>query len=174
MASPEAFLLDDDSGQDKRYSKFIDVARRQCPGAVQGMVPGIGLVNLVHSNGPAGGLLPPDYLVCAPEDAQQTRNDHFLALFDHVVEGTQARPLLFDGWYAGSPHLRHIHRAGRTFCTTLKSNRRVSVPEETGYPALDTLEPPERGWSAGVEVRRKEVPFAVKLFQLVTTSGDID
>lgn len=50
----------------------------------------------------------------------------------------------------------------------------MSAHKESGYQALDTLEPPVRGWSEGVEVRLKEVPFAVKLFQLVATNGDIE
>ena len=36
--SPEAFLLVDDSVQDKRYSRFIEVAKRQYSGAVHGPV----------------------------------------------------------------------------------------------------------------------------------------
>ena len=59
--SPEAFLLVDDSVQDKRYSRFIEVAKRQYSGNVHGMVTGIGLVNLVHSSGEAGDFLPPRF-----------------------------------------------------------------------------------------------------------------
>ena len=43
----------------------------------------------------------------------------------------------------------------------------------SGYQELDTLEPPPQGWSQGVEVRLKEVPFGVKRFTLVATNGDI-
>ena len=56
--SPEAFLLVDDRVQDKRYSRFIDVAKRQHSGNAHGMVTGIGLVNLVHSSGEASDFLP--------------------------------------------------------------------------------------------------------------------
>ena len=178
--SPEAFLLVDDSVQDKRYSRFIDVAKRQYSGNAHGMVTGIGLVNLVHSSGQAGDFLPLDYRIYAPEEDQRTKNDHFLAMFDHVVsEGkVLARTILFDSWYAGSTNLKRIHRAGWTFFTTLKSNRLVSLTKESGYQGLDTLEPPPQGWSQswsqGVEVRLKEVPFGVKLCKLVATSGDIE
>ena len=41
--SPEAFLLVDDRVQDKRYRRFIDVAKRQYSGNAHGMVIGIGL-----------------------------------------------------------------------------------------------------------------------------------
>lgn len=174
--SPEAFLLVDDSVQDKRYSRFIDVAKRQYSGNAHGMVTGIGLVNLVHSSGEAGDFLPLDYRVYAPDHDGQTKNDHFLAMFDQAVSEDKllARTILFDSWYAGSTNLKRIHRAGWTFFTTLKSNRLVSLTKESGYQGLDTLEPPPQGWNQGVEVRLKEVPFGVKLFKLVATNGNIE
>ena len=53
--NPEAFLLVDDSVQDKRYSRFIELVKLQYSGAEHGLVRGIGVVNLVHS---AGGSTP--------------------------------------------------------------------------------------------------------------------
>ena len=44
----------------------------------------------------------------------------------------------------------------------------------SGYQRLDALEPPPQGWSRGVEVRPKEVPFDVKRFKLVATNDDIE
>ncbi|MGI4873487.1 MAG: hypothetical protein ACRYFX_20210 [Janthinobacterium lividum] len=64
-ASPEAFLLVDDRVQDKRYSKFIEVAKRQYSGNTHGLVTGIGLVNLVHSSGEAGDFMPLDFRLYA-------------------------------------------------------------------------------------------------------------
>ena len=58
--------------------------------------------------------------------------------------------------------------------TTLKTNRLVSRRRASGYQGLNTLEPPPQGWSRGLEVRLKEVPFGVKLFKLVATNGDIE
>lgn len=174
--SPEAFLLVDDSVQDKRYSRFIEVAQRQYSGNVHGVVTGIGLVNLVHSSGESGDFLPLDFRVYAPSQDGKTKNDHFQAMFNQVVEegAIRARTLLFDSWYASSENLKVIQRAGWTFFTTLKSNRLVSVSKEAGYQALDTLEPPAGGWSRGVEVRVQQVPFGVKLFKLVATDGSIE
>ena len=174
--SPEAFLFVDDSVQDKRYSRFIEVAKRQYSGAAHGLVTGICLVNLVHSSGRAGDFLPLDYRVYAPEQDARTKNEHFQSMFAHVVaEGKiQARTLLFDAWYSGSENLKLIHRAGWTFFTTLKSNRLVSASKERGYHALDAVAPPPGGWSTGLEVRLKQVPFAVRLFKLVASNGDIE
>ena len=174
--SPEAFLLVDDSVQDKSYSRFIEVAKRQYSGNAHGMVRGIGLVNLVHSSGEAGDFLPLDYRIYAPDQDGLTKNDHFQAMFNQVVAEDKllARTILFDSWYGGSANLKAIHRAGWTFFTTLKSNRLVSVSKEAGYQALPDLEPPAGGWGQGQEVRLKQVPFGVKLFKLVATNGDIE
>ena len=174
--SPEGFLLVGDSVQDKRYSHFIGLTKRQYSGNVHGIVRGIGLVSRVHSSRKARDFLPLDYRIYAPDEDQKTKNDHFLDLFDGVVAvgNVLAINILFISWYAGSTHLKRIHRAGWTFFTTLKNNRLVSLAKESGYQGLDTLKPPPQGWSQGVEVRQKEVPFGVKLFKLVAMNGDID
>jgi len=140
------------------------------------MVTGIGLVNLVHSSGEAGDFMPLDFRIYAPDQDEKTKNDHFLEMFRQVVKEDKllARTLLFDSWYAGSANLKEIHRAGWTFFTTLKSNRLGSLSKEAGYQTLDSLAPPTQGWSKGVEVRLKEVPFGVKLFKLVATNGSIE
>ena len=174
--SPDAFLLLDDSVQDKRYSRFIEVAKRQYSGNEHGLVTGICLVNLVHSSGQAGDFLPLDYRVYAPELDGVTKNEHFRAMFAQVLaeDKIKARTLLFDAWYSGSDNLKLIHRAGWTFFTTLKSNRLVSASKETGYQALLDVAPPPGGWSTGLEVRLNKVPFAVRLFKLVASNGDIE
>src|SRR5512133_2893013 len=47
----EAFLLVDDSIQNKSYSQFIELVKLQYSGAEHGLVRGIGIVNLVYSAG---------------------------------------------------------------------------------------------------------------------------
>ena len=122
--SPEAFLFVDDSVQDNRYSRFIEVAKYPYYGVAHGLVTGICLVNLVHSSGRAGDFLPLDYRVYAPEQDARTKNEHFQSMFAHVVaEGKiQARTLLFDAWHSGSENLKLIHQAGWTYSIILKSN----------------------------------------------------
>ena len=140
------------------------------------MVCGIGLVNLVHSSGEAGDFLPLDYRVYAPDEDQKTKNDHFLDLFDGIVKAGKMlyKKILFDSWYAGSTHLKRIHRAGWTFSTTLKSNRLVSLTKESGYQGLDALEPSPQGGSQDVAVRLKEGSFGVKRFRRVAKKGAVE
>jgi len=49
--SPDAYLIVDESVQDKRYSRFIDLVRAQDSGNEQRVVKGIGVVRLVHRRG---------------------------------------------------------------------------------------------------------------------------
>src|SRR3990172_11126410 len=135
---PDAFLIVDDSVQDKRYSRFMELVKWQYSGAEHRTVKGIGVVNLVHSKGHAGDFYPIDYRVYAPEVDHKSKNDHFREMFLHAVErkGLKARTILFDAWYASVENLKLIHRRRWTFFTTLKSNHLMSLSKEGGYSHL--------------------------------------
>lgn len=112
--NPKAFLIVDDSVQDKRYSHFIKLVRLQYSGAAQGLVRGIGVVNLVHSAGAAGDFYPVDYRIYAPDADGKTKNEHFSEMLVRAVadKHIQARTVLFDSWYAAADNLKLIHRLG--------------------------------------------------------------
>jgi hypothetical protein len=174
--SKDACLIVDDSVHDKRYCRFIDLVRAQYSGTEHWGVKGIGVVSLVHSAGKDRPFYPIDYRVYAPDVDGKTKNPHFREMFVNALDQKQlrARTILFDGWYASAENLKLIHRRKRTFFTTLKSNRLVSLSKEHGYLHLD-----EVGWTPerlthGVLVKLKEVPFMVRLFKLVAPEGDID
>ena len=174
--SPEAFLIADDSVQDKRYSRFIELVRLQYSGAAHGLVRGIGVVNLVHSSGKPSEFFPMDYRIYDPAADGKSKNDHFRDMLLHAVADKliQARTVLFDSWYAGADNLKLIHRLGLIFFTTLKENRLVSLTKEAGYIHLDQIEWTSERLQNGILVKLKEVPFKVRLFKLVATNGDID
>jgi len=174
--SKEACLIVDDSVHDKRYSRVIDLVRAQYSGNEHRVVRGIGVVSLVHSGGKEEAFYPIDYRVYAPDIDGKTKNAHFQEMFVHALDQKQiqARTILFDGWYASAENLKLIHRRKRTFFTTLKSNRLVSVSKEQGYVHLEDLEWTPAPLTYGVLVKLKEVPFTVRLFKLVAPDGDID
>ena len=174
--SPEAFLLLDDSVQDKRYSRFIELVKLQYSGAEHGLVRGIGVVNLVHSAGKENDFYPIDYRIYAPDQDGKTKNDHFSDMVRNAIyaKKLQAKRILFDSWYASAENLKLVHRLGLTFFTTLKSNRMVSLSKEGGWIHLDEIDWTEERLKNGVLVKLKEVPFKVQLFKVVATDGDID
>ena len=173
---PQAFLIVDDSVQDKRYSRFIELVKRQYSGAEHGLVRGIGVVNLVHSSGHEGDFYPIDYRLYAPETDGKTKNDHFRDMVVRAVSDKrlQAQTILFDTWYASADNLKLIHRLNLVFFTTLKENRLVSLSKEEGYIHLDQIDWTPEQLENGILVKLKEVPFKVRLFKLVATNGDID
>ena len=174
--SPDAFLIVDDSVQDKRYSRFIELVKLQYSGAEHGLVRGIGVVNLVHSAGAKQDFYPIDYRIYAPDQDGKTKNDHFAEMVRNTLSDKKilAKYILFDSWYASVANLKLVHRLGLIFFTTLKSNRMVSLSKEEGYIHLEQIEwTPER-LNDGLMVKLKEVPFKVRLFKVVATNGDID
>ena len=175
-ASKEACLIVDDSVQDKRYSRFIELVRAQYSGNEPRVIKGIGVVNLVHSGGKEEDFYPIDYRVYAPDVDGKTKNAHFQEMFVNAVDQQQiqARTILFEGWYASAENLKLIHRRKRTFFTTLKSNRLVSLSKEQGYLHLEEVEWTADRLAPGVGVKLKEVPFHGRLFKLVAPDGDMD
>lgn len=174
--TPDSYILVDDSVQDKKYAKFIELAKRQYSGNVHGLVNGINLVNLVHSNGISEDYFPIDYRIYNADTDGKTKNDHFKDMFKRLQthKHIQARTILFDSWYGSVDNLKLIHRNGWTFFTTLKSNRLVSRSKETGYQNLQDL-----AWSAddlqnGIEVKLKKYPYMVRLFKIVSQDGSIE
>lgn len=53
-------------------------------------------------------------------------------------------------------------------------NRLASASKATGYQALAHVAPLPGGWSTGLAVRLHKVPFAVRLFKLVASNGDME
>jgi hypothetical protein len=174
--SPSAFLIIDDSVQDKRYSKKIDLVKRQYSGNEHGLVKGIGVVNLVHTNGTAREFYPIDYRIYAPKDDGKTKNDHFQEMLIRAVSDKriQAKTVLFDMWYASARNLKLVARLNLTFYTHLKDNRLISLSQEEGYIHLDKIEWTKERLTYGVTIKLREVPFKVQLFKIVAPDGDID
>ncbi|HEX2913184.1 MAG TPA: transposase [Chloroflexia bacterium] len=172
--SANSFLIVDDSVQDKRYSKNIELVKLQYSGNAHGLVRGIGIVNLVHSDG--SDFYPTDYRIYAPDCDDKTKNDHFgdMLIRAKSERGIKANTIVFDAWYGSVANLKLVHRLGMTFVTTIKSNRMVSVSKEQGYIHLDQLEWSEEQLAHGQRVKLKEVPFKVQLFKLVAINGDIE
>jgi hypothetical protein len=171
----ESFLIADDSVQEKPYARAIELVYPHYSGNKHAVIRGIDIVNLVHSSGD-GAYYPVDYRIYAPEYERATKNDHFLAMLKEAFEvrKLRAKYVLFDSWYASVANLKYIHRQGRIFYTTLKSNRLVSIIKEQGYIHLEEIDWTAERLKTGISVKLKEVPFHVKLVGLVAKNGDID
>ena len=173
--SEESYLIIDDSVQNKQYSKVIELVKRQYSGATGGLVRGIGVVNLLHTNG-KGDFCPADFRIYAKGYDGKTKNDHFREMLIEAKSNKQlkAKTVLFDSWYASWHNLKLVHRLGLTFYTTLKSNRLISLDKGETWLHLQDIDWTDEMVRDGIIVRLSKIPFAVKLFKLVATNGDID
>lgn len=172
--SDESCLIIDDSVQNKQYSRSIELVKLQYSGAAGGTVRGIGVVNLVHTDGKEH--CPIDYRIYSKETDGKTKNDHFKEMLINAVgdKGLKAKRVLFDSWYSAWDNLKLINTLGLFFYTTLKSNRLVSLSREEGWIHLQEVNWTAERLRSGVVVKLKKVPFKVKLFKLVAQNGDID
>ncbi len=173
---PSGCLIVDDSVHNKRYSRFIELVKRQYSGTEHGLVRGIGVVNLVHSTGINGDFWPIDYRIYAPETDGKTKNDHFFDMVTNAVhqKQIQAKTILFDTWYASVANLKLVHHLGLLFWTTIKDNRRVSLSRTSGYIPVYAIQWTDAEMQHGIRVKLKELPFHVRLFKIVAPNGDID
>ena len=172
----DSYLVLDDSVQNKQYSKHIELVKLQYSGAEHGLVRGIDIVNLIHTNGKDGGYYPIDYRIYDNECDGKSKHDHFREMLIAAIgdKRIKAKTVLFDSWYASVVNLKMIHRMNLYFVTTLKSNRLVSPSKDTGYIHFEQIEWTGDLLSNGILVHLKELPFLVRLFKIVAANGDIE
>lgn len=172
--SMKACLIVDDSVQAKKHARKMELVKRQYSGNEGGVVAGIGVVNLVHTDGE--DYYPIDFRIYAKEMDGKTKNDHFQEMILNAKQNKalEAKTVLFDSWYGSWQNLKLIHRLDMVFFTTLKSNRLVSLSKEEGYIHLDEIDWTAERLAQGVSVKLKKVPFRVQLFKVVAPNGDID
>ena len=170
----DSSLIIDDSVQNKQYSKFIELVKRQYSGAVGGLVRGIAIVNLIHTDGREH--YPINYRIYAKEEDGKTKNDHFQEMLINAIADKQlkAKRVLFDSWYASWQNLKLVNSLKLHFFTTLKNNRLVSLTKEDGWIHLEDIDWNAEQLKSGIVIKLKKVPFKVKLFKLVAKNGDID
>lgn len=96
----------------KRYSRFIELVKKQYSGNEHGTVKGIGIVNLIQSSGKDGDFYPIDYRIYSPDT--DAKNEHFQEMLLRAIsdKNLKARTILFDSWYASVDNLKLIHRNG--------------------------------------------------------------
>ena len=99
-ASKDAFLLGEDSGQDTRSSRCIELVRAQYRGTAPGVGRGSGVVSLGHSGGKAEACYPLDSRGMPPPARARPRTRMATRGFVNAVDPQQshARPSLCEGW----------------------------------------------------------------------------
>ena len=172
---PESYLIVDDSTLGKPYGPHIELAKQQYSGAVHGLIHGINIVNLVHTNKSGDTSFPIDYAVYCPDADGRTKNDIFRDMITQaLMRGVKSKRVLFDSWYGSVENLKFLADKGLIFYTSIKENRKISLKPDDPYRAVAQYIWNDINPEAGVSVKLKELPFKVCLFKVVATNGDID
>ena len=121
MAHENAYIIFDDTVLDKRYSKNIELTRRQYSGNEHGVLRGIGLVSCIYVNPDTGQFWVIDYRIYSPDSDGKTKLDHVSDMINSTVAPKKLpfRTVLMDSWYAAQKLMQLIDSLGQGFTIAL-------------------------------------------------------
>ena len=173
------YLLFDDTVIDKRFSREIEVVRRQYSGNAHGIIRGIGVVTCVYVNPLTEEFWLIDYRIFDPDGDGKSKLDHVHEMLTNCVyqKMLRFRGVLMDTWYATRQLMLYIERLQKVYYCPLKANRLVD--ETNGaqpYQRVDTLPWHEHEQQHGKLIKIKDFPkgHRVKLFRLVLSTQRTD
>jgi Transposase DDE domain len=179
IATPTGYLVFDDTVLDKRYSRAIDLVRRQYSGNAHGVIKGIGVVTCVYVNPDIDRFWIIDYRIYDPDGDGKSKLDHVADMLTHTVYQKQVtfRTVLMDTWYATIALMQLIARFQKYYYCPLKDNRQV---DDSGnlqpYQRVDSLTWTDQERDQGKTIKLKGLPgdTKVKLFRVVLSTQRTD
>lgn len=170
----DGYLIFDDTVLDKLYAVEIEGVRRQYSGSAHRVIKGLGLVNLVYYAAALDQFWVIDYRLFDPDRDGKTKLDHVNDMLDSVAaRGIRFGTVLMDSWYATTPLMTRLLRAGKLFSCPLKKNRLV---DDSGgarpYQALETLTwtPVEQAHGKRIKVKKFAADTKLKLFRVAVST----
>jgi len=173
--SARGYVIFDDTVLDKRYSKKIEITRRQYSGNEHRVIKGIGLVSCVYVNPEREEFWVMDYRVYDPDTDHKTKLNH---VEDMLLVAVNQRKVLFstvlmDTWYASNILMNVIDKLGKIYYCPLRKNRLVDDSNALNpYKPVSELEWTQQELITGKVIKLKK--FAqdkkVKLFRVVICS----
>lgn len=174
-ADAGGYLIFDDTVLDKRFSKSIELVRRQYSGNEHRVIRGIGLISCLYVNASNGQFWVIDYRLYNPDGDGNSKLDHVQEMLKQVVFAKQLpfATVLMDSWYATKKLMAVIEAFGKVYYCPLKTNRLV---DDSGgaepYKRIDQL-----NWNA-TEVQRGKLlkvrgfpkDKKVKLFRVIVST----
>src|SRR3954470_15523357 len=142
VQTPAGYLVFDDTVLDKRYSRTIDLVRRQYSGNAHGVIKGIGVVTCVYVNPEADQFWLIDYRIYDPEGDGKTKLDHVREMLSNIVYEKQLpfQAVLMDAWYATKDLMLYIESLKKIYYCPLKDNRQVDDSQGArAYRRVDVL-----------------------------------
>ena len=173
------YLVFDDTVSDKRYSRQIELVRRQYSGNAHGVIRGIGIVTCVYVNPETAAFWLIDYRIFDPDGDGKSKLDHMHEMLSNCVYQKQLRfrGVLMDSWYATRQLMRTIEQLQKVYYCPLKDNRLVDDSDGVhAYQRVDTLLWTTHEQQYGKLIKIKDFPkgHRVKLFRLVLSTQRTD
>jgi hypothetical protein len=171
----EASIVFDDTVLDKRYSKKIELVRRQYSGNEHKVIRGIGLITCIYVNNKTGEFWVIDYRIYNPDGDEKTKPDHVVEMLLDVINAKKLdfNKVLIDSWYASQRIMGLIDNLGKIYYCPLKVNRLVDDTKGVEkYKRIDELIWNELELEQGKIIKIKKFPKdkKVKLFQVIIST----
>ena len=175
VQTPYGFIVFDDTVLDKRYSRKIELVRRQYSGNAHGVIRGIGVVTCVYVNPEIDQFWIIDYRIYDPDGDGKSKLDHVQEMLRNIVHQKKMAfwAVLMDTWYATKKIMLQIEAYEKVYYCPIKSNRRVDDSGgETPYKRVDELTWTEQEQQQGKVIKIKGFPaqHKVKVFRVASTA----
>jgi hypothetical protein len=179
MATPQGYVVFDDTVLDKQHSFAIELVQRQYSGNAHGVIRGIGVVACVYVNPELDQFWLIDYRIYDPDGEGKSKLDHVQDMLNHMVY-PKALPfyaVLMDTWYATKGLIRFIEALQKVHYCPLKVNRQVDDSGgQRAYQRIDSLEWSEAELNSGKRLKIKGFPkdHKVQCFRVVVSTRRTD
>jgi len=175
----DGYVIFDDTVLDKRFSRQIELVRRQYSGNAHGIIRGIGVVTCVYVNPATKAFWLIDYRIFDPAGDGKRKLDHVHEMLTNCVyqKMLQFRGVLMDTWYATRQLMLFIERLQKVYYCPLKDNRLVDETDGAQpYQRVDSLTWHKHEQRQGKLIKIKDFPkgHRVKLFRLALSTQRTD
>lgn len=179
VATPQGYVLFDDSVLDKNYSHKIELVRRQWSGNEKAVIKGIGVVTCVYVNPVTDQFWLIDFRLYDPDGDGKSKLDHVREMLSNVVYHKQLpfQAVLMDSWYAAKELMLFIESLGKLYYCPLKSNRQVDDSGAASpYRRVDSLDwsPDEQARGKIIKVKGFPKNHKLRLFRVEVSSHRTD
>lgn len=142
VATPQGYVVFDDTVLDKNASFAIELVRRQYSGNAKTVIKGMGVVTCVYINPARDQFWLIDYRIYDPEGDGKSKLEHVRDMLSNLVHQKQLPfyAVLMDTWYATKDLMLFIESLQKIYYCPLKSNRQVDDSGgQRAYCRVDSL-----------------------------------
>lgn len=170
--SENGYILFDDTVIDKRYSRSMELVRKQYSGNVGGIVEGIGVVTCVYVNPKTENWWIIDMRIYAPDIDGKTKLDHVADMLRHTFlhKKIAFKTVLMDSWYSTKNLVMQIEGMKKIYYCPIKKNRKVDDSDgEESYKQACELDWMDDELVHGKRVKLYKFPknHKVRLFRVM-------